>query len=160
MRCPFCNHPDDKVLETRVQQDGESIRRRRECLECKSRFSTLETLVLSFPSVIKKDGRREPFSKEKLSRGIQAACQKRPVSLAQIEEIVETVSRWILEQGEVEISSESIGQKVIVSLRALDSVAYVRFASVYRTFKDIDEFVATLEDEGQRRPVPFTTTVE
>lgn len=145
MKCPFCGHADDKVLDTRVQKDG-AIRRRRECLECKARFSTLETIMLAYPFIIKKDGRREPYSKEKIIKGLQAACQKRPVSLAQIDAIVERISAWVINRGENEISSRVIGKKVMAELKQLDDVAYIRFASVYRTFKDVQEFVETLED--------------
>lgn len=145
MKCPYCGHSDDRVLDTRVQKDG-AIRRRRECLECKARFSTTETLMLSFPMIIKKDGRREPYSKEKIFKGLQASCQKRPVSLNQIEGIVERISSWVINRGENEISSQLIGKKVMAELKQLDDVAYIRFASVYRTFKDVQEFVETLED--------------
>ncbi|AHZ86336.1 MULTISPECIES: transcriptional regulator NrdR [Bdellovibrio] len=145
MKCPFCGHADDRVLDTRVQKDG-SIRRRRECLECKARFSTVETIMLAFPFIIKKDGRREPFSKEKILKGLQASCQKRPVSLAQIDAVVEKISAWVINRGESEISSRLIGKKVMAELKQLDDVAYIRFASVYRTFKDVQEFVETLED--------------
>ncbi len=145
MKCPFCGHAEDRVLDTRVQKDG-GIRRRRECLECKARFSTLETIMLSYPFIIKKDGRREPFSKEKILKGLQAACQKRPVSLAHLEAIVERIAVWIINRSENEISSRVIGKKVMAELKMLDDVAYIRFASVYRTFKDVQEFVETLED--------------
>lgn len=145
MKCPYCAHNDDRVLDTRVQKDG-SIRRRRECLECKARFTTVETLMLNFPLIIKKDGRREAYSKEKILRGLQAACQKRPVSLTQLEAVVERISAWIINRGENEISSRIIGKKVMAELKQLDDVAYVRFSSVYRTFKDVQEFVETLED--------------
>lgn len=145
MKCPFCGHADDRVLDTRVQKDG-SIRRRRECLECKARFSTVETIMLAFPFIIKKDGRREPFSKEKVLKGLQAACQKRPVSLAQIDAIVERIAAWVVNRGENEIQARLIGKKVMAELKQLDDVAYIRFASVYRTFKDVQEFVETLED--------------
>ncbi len=149
MKCPFCGHQEDRVLDTRVGREGEVIRRRRECLGCKGRFSTFETLLQVFPLIVKKDGRREPFSKDKLLRGIQAACQKRPVSLAQMEQIVERVARWILSRSEREVPTQWIGEKVIKELRLLDNVAYVRFASVYRDFKDVREFVRALEDEPQ-----------
>lgn len=145
MKCPFCGHADDRVLDTRVQKDG-SIRRRRECLECKVRFATVETIMLNYPMIIKKDGRREAFSKEKILKGLQAACQKRPVSLTQIENGVERISTWVINRGENEISSRIIGKKVMAELKQLDDVAYIRFASVYRTFKDVQEFVETLED--------------
>ncbi|MFP5518767.1 MAG: transcriptional regulator NrdR [Bdellovibrionia bacterium] len=145
MKCPFCGHADDRVLDTRVQRDG-SIRRRRECLECKARFSTVETIQVAFPYIIKKDGRREPFSKEKILKGLQASCSKRPVSLAQMEQVVERIAAWVINRGESEISSRLIGKKVMAELKQLDDVAYIRFASVYRTFKDVQEFVETLED--------------
>ncbi|RYZ65729.1 MAG: transcriptional repressor NrdR [Proteobacteria bacterium] len=145
MKCPYCSHSDDRVLDTRVQKDG-SIRRRRECLECKSRFSTMETLMVNFPYIIKKDGRREPFSKEKIFNGLQAACQKRPVSLVQVEAIVERIASWVISRGENETSARLIGLRVMAELKQLDDVAYIRFASVYRTFKDVQEFVETLED--------------
>lgn len=147
MKCPACNLDDDRVLDTRIQKEGEIIRRRRECLRCKTRFTTVESLVLQYPYIIKKDGRREPFSKEKLLKGIQAACQKRPVSMAQMETTVEVISAWILSLGDKEVSSQLVGQKIMQELKKLDNVAYVRFASVYRTFKDVQEFVETLEDD-------------
>lgn len=146
MKCPTCGHAEDRVLDTRVGREGDSIRRRRECLKCNSRFTTLETLLQVYPLIIKKDGRREPFSREKVLKGIQAACQKRPVSLAQIEQIVDRVAKWLLSRSEREVTSQTIGQKVIKELRLLDDVAYVRFASVYQTFKDINEFVSSLEE--------------
>ncbi|MBC7371158.1 MAG: transcriptional repressor NrdR [Bdellovibrionaceae bacterium] len=145
MKCPYCSHSDDRVLDTRVQKDG-SIRRRRECLDCKSRFSTMETLMVNFPYIIKKDGRREPFSKEKILNGLQAACQKRLVSLGQVEAIVERIASWVISRGENETSARLIGMRVMAELKQLDDVAYIRFASVYRTFKDVQEFVETLED--------------
>lgn len=146
MKCPFCGHSEDKVLDTRVQKDG-GIRRRRECLSCKSRYSTLETVMLSYPFIIKKDGRREPFNKEKLLRGMQAACQKRPVSLAQLESTVERIASWLITRGEGELASKVIGRRVMAELKQLDDVAYVRFASVYRNFKDVQEFVEKLEGD-------------
>ena len=146
MKCPFCGHSEDKVLDTRVQKDG-GIRRRRECLSCKSRYSTLETVMLSYPFVIKKDGRREPFSKEKLLRGLQAACQKRPVSLSQLEGVVERLSSWVITRGEGEINSKIIGRRIMAELKQLDDVAYVRFASVYKNFKDVQDFVEKLEGD-------------
>ncbi len=146
MKCPFCGHSEDKVLDTRVQKDG-GIRRRRECLSCKSRYSTLETVMLSYPFVIKKDGRREPYNKEKILRGLQAACQKRPVPLAQLEGVVERISSWIITRGEGEIASRVIGRRMMAELKQLDDVAYIRFASVYRSFKDVQEFVEKLEGD-------------
>lgn len=148
MKCPVCGHAEDRVLDTRIGRDGDSIRRRRECLKCHGRFTTLETVLQVYPFIIKKDGRREPFSREKVLKGIQAACQKRPVSLAQMEQIVERVAKWVLSRPEREVTAEAVGQKVIKELRLLDDVAYVRFASVYQTFKDVNEFVSRLEDES------------
>ena len=146
MRCPFCGHSEDKVLDTRIQKDG-GIRRRRECLSCKSRYSTLETVLLSYPFVIKKDGRREPFNKEKLLKGLQASCQKIPVSLAQLDAIVERLSSWVVTRGDGEINSRIIGRRVMAELKQVDDVAYVRFASVYKNFKDVQEFVEKLEGD-------------
>jgi transcriptional repressor NrdR len=145
MKCPECGFLDDKVLETRIQKDGQIIRRRRECLQCKSRFSTQENLMSSLPYVVKKDGRRETFNKEKILSGIQKACQKRPVSSAQIEQIAQRVSKTCLDTYEKEVPTVYIGQLLMQELKNLDDVAYVRFASVYRTFKDVNEFVQTLE---------------
>lgn len=145
MKCPFCHNQNDRVLDTRVQKDG-SIRRRRECLSCKARFTTAETLVLNYPMIIKKDGRREPFLREKILKGLQAACQKRAVSHDQLESIVDRIGGWTLNRGESEISSRLIGKKVMAELKQLDDVAYVRFSSVYRQFKDVQEFVDSLED--------------
>lgn len=146
MKCPFCAHSEDKVLDTRIQKDG-GIRRRRECLSCKSRYTTLETVMLNYPYVIKKDGRREPFNKEKLLHGLQAACQKRPVGLNQIEAVVERIASWIITRGEGEVASRVIGRRVMAELKQLDDVAYVRFASVYKVFKDVQDFVEKLEGD-------------
>lgn len=145
MKCPFCGNADDRVLDTRVQKDGEFIRRRRECASCNTRFTTTESITRADLDVVKKDGRREPYQKEKLVAGIRAACQKRPVSLSQIEHLVERIGKWILSDFEKEVPSEIIGQRVMEELKKLDDVAYIRFASVYRTFKDVQEFVQTLE---------------
>lgn len=158
MRCPNCGQSEDRVLDTREQKDGEAIRRRRECLNCKARFTTLETTTLSYPWVIKKDGRREPFSREKILKGIQAACQKRPIGQSQIEGMVDRISQWVLTSSENEISAQEIGLRIMHELRPLDGVAYVRFASVYRTFTDIQEFVNTLDPERITDEVPRTKT--
>lgn len=145
MKCPFCGQTEDRVLDTRVQKDG-GIRRRRECLSCRGRYSTLETLLMDYPFVIKKDGRREAFSKEKIRHGLERASQKRPVSQTQIEAVAERIGAWVLGRGESEIPARLIGKKVMAELKQLDDVAYVRFASVYRTFKDVQEFVDALDD--------------
>ncbi|MCB9026717.1 MAG: transcriptional repressor NrdR [Bdellovibrionaceae bacterium] len=146
MKCPFCECENNRVLDTRVQKDG-GIRRRRECLDCKSRFTTLEIILKCFPHVIKKDGRREPFDKDKLRRGLQLACMKRDVSLPTIEGIVDRICHKALEYQDNEMSYMQIGHWVMEELRRIDDVAYVRFASVYKTFKDIQEFVKTLESD-------------
>ncbi len=147
MKCPSCENDNNRVLDTRIQKDG-GIRRRRECLECKNRFTTLEIILKSLPHVIKKDGRREPFDKSKLRRGLQLACMKRDVSLPKIESIVERICQKVVDNQENEIHSTRIGHWVMEELRKTDDVAYVRFASVYKTFKDIHEFVKTLESES------------
>ncbi len=145
MKCPYCGQSEDRVLDTRVQKEG-AIRRRRECLACRGRYSTLETIILDYPFVIKKDGRREPFSKEKVMSGLEKACQKRPVSHIQIEAVAERIAAWVINRGETEVPARLVGKKIMTELRQLDDVAYVRFASVYRTFKDVQEFVDALDD--------------
>lgn len=145
MKCPFCGQSDDRVLDTRVQKDG-SIRRRRECLSCRGRYSTQETLIVDYPFVVKKDGRREPFSKEKILNGLEKACQKRPISHTQIEAVVERIASWVINRGETEVPARLVGKRVMTELKNLDDVAYIRFASVYRQFKDVQEFVDALED--------------
>jgi transcriptional repressor NrdR len=152
VKCPQCGHLENRVLDTRAQKEGE-IRRRRECLECKLRFTTAESVLVSYPYVKKKDGRREPFSKEKLRRGIQIACKKRPVSIAQIEESVARISKWAQNRGEKELNSQALGHTVMQELQALDDVAYVRFASVYKTFKDIHEFVESLSPKKSKNSI-------
>jgi transcriptional repressor NrdR len=144
MKCLRCGNTNTRVLDTREAKDGTSIRRRRECNQCSHRFATLETLVQSMPLVVKKDGRRETFVPEKILKGIQAACQKRPISLPQLEQIVEKLIQELRSRSETEISSTWIGKMVIDELKKLDDVAYVRFASVYKTFRDLKEFVRTL----------------
>ena len=154
MRCPFCGHLDDRVLDTRAQPSGESIRRRRECLACLGRFATVETLALAFPMIVKKNGRREPFDREKITRGIQAACQKRAISQSQIEQIVDRIAKQVLTWSERETPSQRVGEAVIEELRALDRVAYVRFASVYQTFADVREFVSSLKPDPDAEVTP------
>ncbi|MDZ4678382.1 MAG: transcriptional regulator NrdR [Oligoflexia bacterium] len=154
MKCPYCSHQDDKVLDTRVQREGNFIRRRRECLNCHGRFSTQETVMEVFPLVIKKDGRREPFNKDKILNGIKTACQKRPVSLQQMQEVVERVAKWVVDHYDHEVLSKSIGEKLMKEMFKLDDVAYVRFASVYRQFKDIHEFMNELEVAKQKDDTP------
>ena len=146
MKCPYCGKIDNKVIDSRLSKDGRTIRRRRECLECSRRFTTYERLEEILPMVIKKDGRRESFSREKIISGIKKSCQKRPVSVTKIEEFVDSLEVYFQELGKKEIESKEVGEKVITNLKDWDEVAYVRFASVYRQFKDINEFMAELED--------------
>lgn len=151
MKCPFCGSLSDRVLETRVQKEGECIRRRRECLDCNGRYSTQETLTLQFPAVIKKDGRKEPFNKSKVLQGIQAACQKRSVPKSRIDTIVDAVSKWALKLGEKEIPAAVIGGQVLKELKDVDHMAYVRFASVHRTFNDLNEFLQDIGDKPSEK---------
>ena len=145
MKCPYCSKIDNKVIDSRLSKDGRTIRRRRECIPCGRRFTTYEKLEEILPMIIKKDGRREPFSREKIISGMKKACQKLPVSITKIEEFVDSLELYFQEIGHKEIDSKDIGEKVITKLKELDEVAYVRFASVYRQFKDINEFMAELE---------------
>ncbi len=140
MYCPFCNANDTKVTDSRLIRENNQIRRRRECLDCKERFTTYETAELSLPRLIKRDGRRDPFNESKLRAGLLRALEKRPVSLEQIETAINHIIRKARTQGEREISSAQIGEWVMEELHNLDQVAYVRFASVYRSFQDINEF--------------------
>jgi len=145
MRCPYCGHLEDRVVDSREAQEGHVTRRRRECLSCRGRFTTYERIEEVLPQVVKKDGRREAFDRLKIVEGVATACQKRPVSAEQIEVLVAAVEREIQELGEREIRTSAIGEAVMRQLRALDEVAYVRFASVYRAFRDVGEFMAELE---------------
>src|SRR5687768_12852170 len=146
MRCPFCKDPENKVIDSRESHEGAVIRRRRECLNCKRRFTTYERVEELTPLVVKKDGRREAFDREKLLAGLKKACEKRPVSVDQLEEVVTQVERRLQQSGEREVSSSAVGEHLMDLLRGLDEVAYVRFASVYRSFRDIGEFMTELED--------------
>ena len=146
MKCPYCSRINNKVIDSRLSKDGRMIRRRRECVECERRFTTYERLEDSLPMVVKKDGRREPFDREKIISGIRKSCQKRPISMTQIEEFADALEGHFQELGKKEIESSEIGEKVMNRLREWDEVAYVRFASVYRQFRDINEFMAELEE--------------
>ena len=146
MKCPYCGKIDNKVIDSRLSKDGRTIRRRRECIDCSRRFTTYERLEEILPMVIKKDGRRESFNREKIIEGIKKSCQKRPVSVTSIEEFVDSLEVYFQELGKKEIESKEVGEMVIQNLKEWDEVAYVRFASVYRQFKDINEFMAELED--------------
>ena len=145
MRCPFCKRDDSKVLDSRESAEGTVTRRRRECLGCRKRFTTYERVEELAPLVVKKDGRREPFDREKLLAGLHKAVEKRPVSMDQLEALVAEVEVRLQERGEKEVPSSAIGEEVMRRLRALDQVAYVRFASVYRSFRDIEEFMDELK---------------
>lgn len=145
MRCPRCSHVDDRVVDSRQSRDGDSIRRRRECLSCGARFTTYETTELALPLVVKSDDRREPFERGKIRRALRMACQKRPIDAAQIDGVVDRVEKRVSSLGLREVDSRAIGDVVIEELRDLDGVAYLRFASVYYSFEDINEFVAAIE---------------
>ena len=145
MKCPFCGEIEDKVIDSRISKDGDSIRRRRECDGCKKRFTTHEKIEETLPSIIKKDGRREPFDRDKILKGMRIACRKRPVSTAAIDAAVDKIERELQERGQKEIKGSEIGERVMQELHELDEVAYVRFASVYRSFKDISEFMAEVK---------------
>ena len=145
MKCPFCNHSETKVLDSRPTEDSASIRRRRECFSCQKRFTTYENVEDIPVYVIKKDGAREPFNKRKIMTGILKSCEKRPVSLGEIEKIVDDIEKQVYNTMEQEIISTSIGELVMDRLKKLDDVAYVRFASVYKQFKDINTFIDELQ---------------
>lgn len=145
MHCPFCQTADTKVVDSRLVAEGGQVRRRRECQQCKERFTTFEVAELLLPRVIKQDGSREPFDEDKLRAGLQRALEKRPVSIEDIEAAINQIKYFLQAMGEREVDSRIVGEKVMEVLRQLDGVAYVRFASVYRSFKDIDEFRAELD---------------
>lgn len=146
MKCPFCGHEDTRVVDSRLGKAGNNVRRRRECPDCERRFTTYERVEEILPWVIKKDGRREAFDRSKIISGMQRACEKRPVSVEQIEALVDRFERRFQECGDKEISASLIGSAVMDALHETDEVAYVRFASVYRQFKDINEFMSELND--------------
>ena len=153
MHCPFCGANDTKVIDSRLVAEGDQVRRRRECVSCKERYTTFEVAELLMPRVIKRDESREPFDEEKLRAGLHRALEKRPVSTERVEAAFSHIKRSLQSAGEREISSRMIGEKVMEQLRGLDDVAYVRFASVYRSFQDLNEFRAELdrlekEDDG------------
>jgi transcriptional repressor NrdR len=141
MKCPFCGHQEDKVMDSRPSKGGSAIRRRRECLKCKKRFTTYEQIEEILPMVVKRDGRREPFDRLKIVAGVRKAVEKRPVSSEKIEGLVDDIENALMERAAKEINSTEIGEMVMSRLKDLDDVAYVRFASVYRQFKDIGAFM-------------------
>ncbi len=163
MHCPFCGHIEDKVVDSRESREGDSIRRRRECLSCGRRFTSYERVEEVPLVILKKDGRREPFDRQKVMKGLLLASQKRPVSLARIEQLVGDLHARLMERPDREIRSLELGELIMDELKALDQVAYVRFASVYRDFKDLPDFVKALEglmhkETTSGRAVPAGTT--
>jgi transcriptional repressor NrdR len=144
MKCPFCGHLDNKVIDSRLSQGGEVTRRRRECDQCVRRYTTYERVEEVLPLVVKKDGRREPFERLMVASGLRRACEKRPVSVEMLDRIVDRIERELVESGEKEVPSSTVGERCMEALRETDQVAYVRFASVYRSFKDIHEFMNAL----------------
>ncbi len=146
MRCPFCNHIEDKVIDSRQSKDGDVIRRRRECLKCEGRFTSYERIEDVLPHVIKKDDRREQFDRLKILQGLEKACEKRPISVEVRENLVRQIEKNIQAIGEKEIPCSLIGEQIMDGLKEIDEVAYVRFASVYRQFKDIKEFIQEIKD--------------
>lgn len=150
MRCPFCHHSDDRVVESRSSREGRAVRRRRECLRCSRRFTTYEYIEERPLQVLKRDGEREPYDRRKLLRSIQVACAKRPVSPVEIDAMIEDIERALDRSDEAEVQSEHIGQMVMDRIKARDHIAYVRFASVYRNFQDATEFYEELRDLAER----------
>ena len=146
MKCPFCSHTEDKVIDSRSSNEDKSVRRRRECLKCKKRFTTYEYIEEIPLMLIKKDGRREPFDRNKVIAGILKACEKRPVSMEKVEVVVDKVERELQKSFDKEVKAQVVGELVMDYLHKLDEVAYVRFASVYRQFKDINQFMRELKD--------------
>ena len=146
MKCPSCSNLENKVIDSRLNKEGNSTRRRRECLSCGERFTTYERIEKTLPFLIKQDGRREEFDREKVLSGVTKACQKRPISIQEMEALVDRVEQYCQERGEKEMSAVVVGEKVVKELYQLDDVAYVRFASVYRSFKDVNEFMVELKD--------------
>lgn len=152
MKCPFCGNIEDKVIDSRTSKDGGAIRRRRECLKCRKRFTSYERVEDIIPMVVKKDGRREPFDRTKVLTGLKKACEKRPIRTETLENITDAIERKMLGLGAKEIKSTWIGEEVMSSLKELDKVAYVRFASVYRQFKDVNEFMNEVKTLFKSKP--------
>jgi len=152
MRCPFCEHSDTQVAETRESDDGGSIRRRRRCLNCDKRFTTYERPDLQFPTVVKRSGLRAEFDREKLRGSIALALRKRPVAAADVDAAVQRIEEWLRGLGVREVASERIGETVMAELRKLDKVGYVRFASVYRSFEDVNDFADAIREIRPQKP--------
>jgi transcriptional repressor NrdR len=157
VKCPFCSQLDSKVTDSRVSATGDVVRRRRECEGCGRRFTSRERVEDVLPVVVKKDGVREPFDREKVLRGVRLACNKRAIAMDRIEQFIDELERQLIEGEAKEVASKQIGERVMKLLRELDEVAYVRFASVYRSFRDIDEFRLELEKMAQSRNSEMTT---
>jgi transcriptional repressor NrdR len=153
VRCPFCSHSESKVIDSRVSAAADVTRRRRECEQCAKRFTTYERVEEVMPLIVKKDGRREAFDRQKILSGLRRACDKRAVSLDQLESILDAVERDLIDTGEKEVSAQRVGERVMQELKRLDEVAYVRFASVYRSFRDLDEFMTELENIARDRKI-------
>ncbi len=151
MRCPFCNHIEDKVIDSRQSRDGDVIRRRRECLKCEGRFTSYERIENIMPQIIKKDNTRVPFDRLKILQGLEKACEKRPVSVESREALVTKIEKSLQAAGEKEIASSVIGEQIMDGLREIDEIAYVRFASVYRQFKDVKEFMQEIKEIAYNR---------
>jgi transcriptional repressor NrdR len=161
MKCPFCHETDNRVIDSRLSKDNNMIRRRRECARCNRRFTTYERVEEMMPLVVKKDGRRESYDRLKIINGLKRACEKRPVSINTIEAIADHMERTIQERGEKEVPSSVIGETLMRELHDTDPVAYVRFASVYRSFKDISEFMVELEELlKERKALPLPKSAE
>ena len=152
MRCPFCSHLESKVADSRLSAVGDVTRRRRECESCARRFTTYERVEEVLPLVVKKDGRRETFDRQKVLHGLRKACDKRAIPIERLEEIVDLIERELMDSGDKEISGHGVGERVMNHLRGLDDIAYVRFASVYRSFRDIEELRAEVEKVARDRP--------
>src|ERR1700744_3877770 len=153
MNCPFCGHKEDKVIDSRESKEGDVVRRRRQCLGCERRFTTYERSDEIPYMVVKKDGRREKFDRQKVLNGLLKACEKRPVAMAKLAELVDSVETAVSESTDRELATTLIGERLMESLRALDKIAYVRFASVYRDFQDVEEFLSELKNVIVQRKV-------
>jgi transcriptional repressor NrdR len=165
MKCPFCGFENDKVVDSRESKEGESIRRRRECMKCEKRFTTYERIDEIPYMVVKKDGRREKFERKKVLDGLIRACQKRPISIGQMEQIVNQVEQFVVDSSDRERTVNEVGELIMASLKQIDKVAYIRFASVYRDFKDVSEFQSELEHlhaakEDKQKPVKTKITTK
>ena len=165
MKCPFCGFENDKVVDSRESKEADSIRRRRECLKCEKRFTTYERIDEIPYMVVKKDGRREKFERQKVLAGLLRACEKRPISMGKMEQIVNEVEQYVIDSPERERTTSELGEQIMNSLKQIDKVAYIRFASVYRDFKDVGEFHSELESllntkEDKSKPVKVKTTTK